>query len=331
MICGDLTENSKRSSLMQKRKLGRTDLETAPIVFGGNVFGWTIDEATSHAILDKFFELGFNTIDTADVYSRWVEGNQGGESETIIGNWIKSRGNRDQVTIITKVGLDVGQGAIDLSEKHILKGCDDSLRRLQIDTIDLYLTHRDDNKTPVEETLGAYQKLIDAGKVRYIGASNLTPERFSASLQASERDGLPRYEVYQPEYNLYERSEFENGVGPICRDNEIGVITYYALASGFLTGKYRDKSDLGQSVRGGGVEKYLNEKGERILKALDDISTAHGVSQAAIALAWQFSSPFVTAPIASATKPHHLEAFREAVSVELSADEIAVLDIASAY
>lgn len=314
---------------MEKRTLGNTDLQTAPIVFGGNVFGWTIDEAASHAILDEFVDLGFDTIDTADIYSRWVDGNEGGESETIIGRWMKARGNRDKVTVITKVGLDMGQGAIDLSEKHILKGCDDSLRRLQVDTIDLYLTHRDDDKTPVEETLGAYQKLIDAGKVRYIGASNLTPERFSASLEASKRDGLPRYEVFQPEYNLYERSEFENGVGPICRENGIGVITYYALASGFLTGKYRDRNDLGQSVRGGGVEKYMNEKGERILKALDEISAAHNVSQAAIALAWQFTSPFVTAPIASATKPHHLNAFKEAVSVSLSEDQKSLLESVS--
>lgn len=315
---------------MNKRKLGNTELYTAPIVFGGNVFGWTINEAESHAILDEFLELGFNTIDTADVYSRWVEGNQGGESETIIGNWMKARGNRDKVTIITKVGLDVGQGEIDLSEQHILKACDDSLRRLQIDTIDLYLTHRDDNKTAVEETLGAYQKLIDAGKVRYIGASNLSSERLSASLEASERDGLPRYEVFQPEYNLYNRAGYETSVAPICSEHGLGVITYYALASGFLSGKYRNEADLGKSTRGGGVKKYLNERGERILNALDNVSADHGVSPAAIALAWQIASPLVTAPIASATKPHHLEAFKEAVSFELSSDEKALLDRASA-
>lgn len=316
---------------MKQRNLGNTDLLTAPIVLGGNVFGWTIDESDSYALLDEFVGMGFNTIDTADVYSRWVEGNKGGESESIIGNWMKARGNRDQITVITKVGSDMGQGARDLTEAYILKACDDSLRRLQIDTIDLYLTHWDDDKTPVEETLGAYKKLVDAGKVRYIGASNLSPERLTASLEASKRDGLPRYEVFQPEYNLYDRQGYENGVRPICKENGIGVITYYALASGFLSGKYRSENDLGSSARGGGVKKYLNERGERILDALDELSSTHNTSPAAVALAWQIASPIVTAPIASATKPHHLKAFNDAINLDLTTEDLERLNNASVY
>jgi aryl-alcohol dehydrogenase-like predicted oxidoreductase len=314
---------------MEKRKLGNTGLETAPIVLGGNVFGWTIDEKRSFAVMDDFIARGFNTIDTADLYSRWVPGNVGGESETIIGNWMKARRNRDDVRVITKVGLDMGQGGIDISEKWIVKEAEESLRRLQIETIDLYLTHRDDDKTPVEETLGAYKKLIDAGKVRYIGASNLSPERLQASLDASSREGLPRYEVFQPEYNLYDRSEYENGTAAICTDNGIGVITYYALAAGFLTGKYRSEADLGKSARGSGIKKYLDDRGMRILAAMDDVAKRHSVSLSAVALAWQIASPLVTAPIASATKLEHLNAFTEAVEMKLSADDIAQLDTAS--
>lgn len=281
--------------------------------------------------MDEAFEAGFNTIDTADAYSRWAEGNKGGESETIIGKWMKDRGNREQVVVITKVGSDMGQGHKDISEKYILKAAEDSLRRLQTDHIDLYFTHWDDDKTPVEETLGAYQKLIQAGKVRYIGASNLSPERLRASLKASQAHGLPRYEVFQPGYNLYDRQEYEQGVAPICQEEGLGVITYYALASGFLSGKYRSEEDLSKSVRGGGVKKYLDARGQRILAALDSLSEKYAVSQASIALAWLMHNPLVTAPIASATKSKHVQAFTEATQVVLSPEDMQLLDKASAY
>ncbi|SFH29879.1 aldo/keto reductase [Pontibacter chinhatensis] len=316
---------------MNKRKLGNTSLQTSPIVVGANVFGWTLNEKESFAILDEAFEAGFNTIDTADAYSRWAEGNKGGESETIIGQWMKERGNRDQVVVITKVGSDMGQGHKDISEKYILKAAEDSLRRLQTDHIDLYFTHWDDDKTPVEETLGAYQKLIQAGKVRYIGASNLSPERLRASLKASQEHGLPRYEVFEPGYNLYDRQEYEQGVAPICQEEGLGVINYYALASGFLSGKYRQEEDLNKSVRGGGIKKYLDARGQRILAALDSLSEKHAVSQASIALAWLMHNPLVTAPIASATKSKHVQAFTEATQVVLRSEDMELLDNASAY
>jgi aryl-alcohol dehydrogenase-like predicted oxidoreductase len=313
------------------KKLGNTDLQTAPIVFGGNVFGWTLNEKESFRILDEFVDAGFNTIDTANVYSRWVPGNEGGESEAIIGKWMKGKGNRDKVTVITKVGSDMGQGHRDLSEKHILEAVDDSLRRLRTDAIDLYLSHWDDENTPVEETLGAYEKLIKAGKVRYIGASNLPPERLKESLKARAENSLPRYEVFQPEYNLYDRQGFEEGVGPVCREEGLGVITYFSLAKGFLSGKYRSKDDLGKSVRGGGVEGYLNERGFRILKALDELAAKHEVSQAAVALNWLIHQPDVTAPIASATKSSHLKAFVEAVQMKPEPEDLQLLEKASAY
>ncbi len=314
---------------MEMRKLGNTSLSTAPVVFGGNVLGWTLDEQKSFRILDRFVDLGFNTIDTADVYSRWVPGNEGGESETIIGKWLKNRSDRDRITVITKVGSDMGQGARDISEQHIVKAVEDSLRRLDTETIDLYLTHWDDDKTPVEETLGAYQKLIAAGKVKYIGASNLSPARLNDSLAASAKLGIPRYEVFQPEYNLFDREGFENGTADLCREAGLGVITYYSLASGFLSGKYRSREDLGKSPRGAGVEKYLNDRGFAILAAMDKIAGERGVKPAAIALAWLIQNPRVTAPIASATKPEHVDAFREAAELSLTADELASLDAAS--
>ena len=316
---------------MKYNKLGHTGLTTAPIVFGGNVFGWTLNEKESFEILDEISGSGFNTIDTADVYSRWVEGNQGGESETIIGKWMKERGLRNKITLITKVGSDVGQGQRDLSEKHILKAADDSLRRLQTDHIDLYLTHWDDDRTPVEETLGAYQKLIKAGKIRFIGASNLSPKRLSASLEASKAHGLPRYEVFQPEYNLLARQEFEQGVAPICQEEGLGVITYFSLASGFLSGKYRSEEDFGKSARGEGMIKYLNQRGMSILAALDDIAATYKVSQAAVALAWLIHKPVVTAPIASATKSSHLQAFTEATRIRLTPTDMEQLEEASKY
>jgi aryl-alcohol dehydrogenase-like predicted oxidoreductase len=311
--------------------LGRTDLSIPPLVFGGNVFGWTIDEKQSFRILDKFMDLGFKAIDTADVYSRWADGNSGGESETIIGKWMKDRANREEVTLITKVGGDMGKGSTDLSRKHILQSVDESLRRLQTDHIDLYLTHFDDETTPIEETLSAYETIIQAGKVRWIGASNLSPERLDASIKFSEANNLPRYEVFQPEYNLYDREAYESELAEICQTHELGVITYYALASGFLTGKYRSKHDLDKSVRGGKVEQYLDERGRNILQGLDQIAEKYDVSQAAVALAWQMLSPIVNAPISSATKMSHLDAFREAAELELTKEDIVLLDNVSAY
>lgn len=316
---------------MKNTPLGRTDISIAPLVLGGNVFGWTIDEQQSFKILDKFMDLGFDAIDTADIYSRWADGNSGGESETIIGKWLKDRGNRKDVTLITKVGGDTGKGRTDLSRDHILKSVDDSLRRLQTDHIDLYLTHFDDETTPIEETLSTYETIIKAGKVRWIGASNLSPERLDASIKFSEANNLPRYEVFQPEYNLYDRKGYENKMAEICQNHELGVITYYALASGFLTGKYRSKHDLEKSVRGGKVEQYLDERGQNILKGLDQLAEKYGVSQASVALAWQMLSPIVSAPISSATKISHLEAFKEAAELELTKEDIVLLDNVSVY
>ncbi|MEQ9618773.1 MAG: aldo/keto reductase [Deltaproteobacteria bacterium] len=316
---------------MEKRKLGNTDLHTAPVVLGGNVFDWTIDEKQSFAILDEFFDSGFNTVDTADVYSRWADGNEGGESERIIGKWMKDRGSRDKTVLITKVGYDMGQGQEDISKSYILSAVDESLRRLQTDYIDLYFTHRDDDKTGVEETLEAYDKLIKAGKVRWIGASNLSPERLKASLEASEKNGLPRYEVCQPEYNLYERQGFEEGIAQLCEDYGLGVISYFSLASGFLTGKYRSEEDLSKSARGRMVKKYLNDRGRRILEALDETAEKHNTTQAAVSLAWLIAKPVITAPIASATKVEHLQTFTEAVRVKLSVEDMEGLDRASAY
>ncbi len=316
---------------MEMRKLGNTDLKTAPVVFGGNVFGWTLNEKESLRMLDEVLDNGLNTIDTADVYSRWANGNEGGESESIIGKWMQDRGTRDKVTIITKVGSDMGQGHKDLTEKYILQAAEKSLKRLKTDRIDLYLTHWDDDKTPVEETLQAYEKLIKAGKVRYIGASNLSAERLQASLSASEELGIPRYEVFQPGYNLYDREEFENGVAGICRENGLGVIPYFSLGSGFLTGKYRSKADLEGKDRAPMVKKYLDDRGTRILEAVDQVAERHNISQASVALAWLIQQPLVTAPIASATQSRHLAAFQEALSAELNEEDILQLNDASAY
>jgi aryl-alcohol dehydrogenase-like predicted oxidoreductase len=313
---------------MNKQTLGNTDLHTAPIVFGGNVFGWTLNEQESFAMLDDVFEAGFNTIDTSNSYGK-PRGS--GRSETIIGQWMKDRGNRSEVNVITKVGSDIGQGHKDISADHILKAADDSLKRLQIDQIDLYLTHWDDDRTPVEETLGAYKKLIVSGKVKYIGASNLSPERLQASLDAADNSDLPRYRVFQPEYNLYDRQGYEEGVSTICMRENMGVITYFSLASGFLTGKYRSKNDLNKSVRGSKTESYLNDRGKRILEALDELSEKHGTSQAAISLAWLINKPNVTAPIASATKNHHLQAFVEAAQLDLNNEDMERLEAASGY
>ena len=317
---------------MEKRRLGNSDLYTAPIIFGGNVFGWTVDEKQSFKLLDAFFDLGFNAIDTADVYSRWVEGNEGGESETIIGKWMKDRGNRNKVLLITKVGSDVGQGKKDLSKDYILEAVDKSLERLQTEYIDLYLTHWDDEVTPVEETLEAYGKLIEAGKIRWAGASNLSPERLKASLEASKKDErLPYYQVFQPEYNLYARQGFEEGVAPICKEYGLGVITYYSLASGFLSGKYRSAKDLSKSPRGNNVKAYLDDRGQRILRALDELSKEYNTTPAALSLSWLMKKPGITAPIASATEFKHIESFGEAVRLDLTKESMDKLDRASSW
>ncbi|MGN6435149.1 MAG: aldo/keto reductase [Agriterribacter sp.] len=315
---------------MQKRQLGKSDLYIAPLALGGNVFGWTLNEQQSFEILDAFVEAGFNFIDTADSYSTWVPGNKGGESETIIGKWMKLRGNKDKVIVATKIGSDMGQGHKDISKAYILKGVEDSLKRLQTDTIDLYQTHWDDNKTPVEETLEAYAQLVQQGKVKWIGASNLSPERLEASLKLSEETGVPAYQTFQPEYNLYARQQFETEIRPLCIANGLSVISYYSLASGFLTGKYRSENDLGKSPRGGGVKKYMNDRGFKILKALDDIAAQYNTSPATIALAWLMAQRTVAAPIASATSIEQLKALTDAATIALSKEALTVLDEASA-
>ncbi|WP_316830164.1 aldo/keto reductase [Pedobacter aquatilis] len=315
---------------MEKRILGKTDLNIAPIVFGGNVFGWTVDEQKSFNILDHFVENGFNFIDTADVYSRWVPGNKGGESETIIGNWLKKHNKRHDVIIATKVGSDIGQGK-SLKKDYIINEVEHSLSRLQTDYIDLYFSHFDDETTPVEETLSAYESLIKDGKVRWIGASNFSAARLKESLLFSTEHDLPRYEVYQPGYNLFDREEFEQEHEKICLDNNLGVVTYYSLASGFLTGKYQSEDDLNKSQRGGGVKKYLNERGFNILKALDEVAEKHNVEQASVALAWLIYHPSVTAPIASVTDLNQLKSFTEAANLKLSPDDLSLLDKASSY
>ncbi|MER8806310.1 aldo/keto reductase [Mesorhizobium australicum] len=315
---------------MHKRRLGRTDLSIAPLVLGGNVFGWTADEKTSFDLLDRFVGAGLNAIDTADAYSRWVPGNKGGESETIIGKWMKDRGNRDKVVVITKVGSDMGQGHKDLSAAYIEKAVDASLKRLQTEFIDLYLSHWPDPTTPYEETLGVYEKLLAKGKIRYAGCSNLDAGQLRAALDVASLRGLPRYEVLQPEYNLYDRSSFDGPLRDLCVAEDIGVITYFSLAKGFLSGKYRSEADLGQSERGGGVKDYLNARGMRILAALDAVSARHSAKQAEVALAWVIARPGVTAPIASATKPEQMNSLIRAASLKLSADDMAELDKASA-
>ncbi len=310
---------------MQYRSLGNTGLQVSPIIFGGNVFGWTLDEKESFRMLDEVLEKGFNTIDTADSYSHWAPGNSGGESETIIGKWLKERGNRDKIILATKVGSNPGKEGRDVSKNYILKAAEDSLRRLQTDHIDLYFTHWDNEATPVEETLEAYQQLIKNGKVRYIGASNLSPERVRESLAAAEDGNLPKYQVLQPEYSLMERKKFEEGYWEIAKEYEMGVTSYFSLASGFLTGKYRKKEDI-SGARKEIVEKYFSEKGLKVLDNLDSISKAHNVSNAAVALRWIMNRPGITAPIASATRSSHLKAFEEAVNLKLSGEEMAKLN-----
>ncbi len=314
---------------MQMRRLGQSELMIAPIVFGGNVLGWTADEKTSFKLLDAFIDAGFNAIDTADTYSRFVPGNKGGESETIIGNWLKQGGGRrERVRILTKVGHEMAPGKSGLSRKYIFAAVEESLKRLQIDCIDLYQSHRDDPVTEVEETMQAFGELVRQGKVRAIGASNFTAPRLQQALDISRKRGLPRYECLQPRFNLYDRADYENELEPFCLRENIGVIPYYGLASGFLTGKYRSPADFSKSPRGGRMSAYLNPRGRRILAALDEVVAAHHVSPAAVSLAWLIARPSITAPIASATRVEHVDEFRAAASLNLSADEITKLNAA---
>ncbi|MEJ5048916.1 aldo/keto reductase [Chryseobacterium culicis] len=313
---------------MEKRKIKNTDLMIAPINFGGNVFGWTLDEKQSFDILDRFTEAGFNFIDTADTYSWWVNG-KGGQSEEIIGKWMKSRSNRNDIVLATKVGSETKEHGYDISKKHILKSVDESLQRLQTDHIDLYYTHFDDNITPVEETLSAYDEIIKAGKVRYIAASNLSPERLKASFDAAEKNNLPKYVALQPHYNLMEREGFETNYAPLAEQFDLSVFPYWSLAAGFLTGKYRDEADLAKSARGEGVRKYLNPKGLEVLKALDQVSAKHNTTQGTVSLAWLLSNPLITAPIVSATSASQLETVFNAPKLILDQEDIALLNNAS--
>ncbi len=316
---------------VNRRPLGTTGLAIAPLVFGGNVFGWTIDEKTSFQVLDAFVEHGFNAIDTADVYSAWAPGNKGGESEVIIGRWLKARpGMRDKVIIFTKVGSDMGSPAKKgLSEQWILRAVDDSLARLGVDEIDLYFSHWPDPASSHEETLGAYDKLLKAGKVRAIGASNYNVEQLRAALKLAQEQSLPAYQALQPEYNLYDRSSFDGALRDLCVQNDVGVVTYYSLASGFLSGKYRSKEDLGQSRRGQGVGKYLDQRGFEILRALDAVAARHEAKPAELALAWLMAREGVTAPIASATSVSQVESFAKATSIRLTSEDVSDLNNAS--
>ncbi|WP_310992688.1 aldo/keto reductase [Aequorivita marina] len=316
---------------MEKRELGNSGLKVAPITFGGNVFGWTVDKQQSFKILDAFVDAGFNFIDTADTYSWWADGNKGGESETIIGEWLAKRKNRDKIILSTKTGSQDNEHPKDISKKTILKNVEKSLLRLKTDYIDLYQTHFDDEITPVEETLSAYQQLIKEGKVRVIGTSNMSPKRIRESLQASQKEGPPKYETLQPLYNLMEREAYEKELRQIVKDNNMGVLSYYSLASGFLTGKYRSKHDLNKSERGGGVAKYLNEKGFKILEALDSISAKHDTTQAAISLAWLLARPTITAPIVSATSLKQMESIIKAPQLSLDKEDLDLLNKASSF
>jgi aryl-alcohol dehydrogenase-like predicted oxidoreductase len=314
---------------MTKRRLGKSAIEVAPLMLGGNVFGWTADEAASFKILDAFLAAGFNFIDTADVYSRWVPGHQGGESERIIGNWMKKRGNRDKVILATKVGVEMGEGKKGLSRAYILSAAEASLTRLQTDYIDLYQSHIDDPHTPLEDLLGTYAELVKQGKVRLIGASNYGAERLTEALEMSAQHGYPRYESLQPNYNLYHRAEYEDSLEGVCVRFGLGVIPYFSLASGFLTGKYRTEEDLKRGPRGAMVKKYLNERGTRILAALDEVGRQKKAKPAEVALAWLLARPSITAPIASATSEEQLRTLTRATELELDAASIELLNQAS--
>ena len=316
---------------MQTRKLGDTELEIVPVVFGGNVFGWTADEARSFELLDAWVDRGFNCIDTADVYSVWMPGHVGGESETIIGKWLKQSGKRDEVVLLTKVGMEMKSGGKGLAKKYILEEAEASLRRLQTDRIDLYQSHKDDESVPLEETLEAYAQLIDEGKVRYIGASNYKGARLAEAEELAEREKLPAYKTLQPDYNLHDRQGYEQDLAAVAEKYRLGVIPYFSLASGFLTGKYQSAEDAKGKNREGRVQKYFDERGMKILKALKQVSEETGAEQAAVSLAWLLEQPTITAPIASATSTKQMEALFAAVELKLSAAQMALLTDASAY
>lgn len=314
---------------MKPRELGRSGLKVQPLAFGGNVFGWSLDEAASFPVLDAFVDAGLNLIDTADVYPAWVPGNEGGESETIIGRWLARSGRRDDVVLATKVAKWAHRKG--LSPANIQAAAEDSLRRLGVETIDLYFAHEDDPSVPLEDTLGAFARLIEQGKVRAIGASNYSATRLAEALDVSAKHGLPRYEVLQPEYNLVARRDYEASLEPLVRREGLGVVPYYALASGFLSGKYRSEADLGKSAaRGGAVKKYLHTRGLGVLDALDEVAARHGATPAQIALAWLIARPGITAPIASATSVAQVRELAAAARLALSTDDVARLDAASA-
>ena len=315
---------------MQLKPLGRSGLQVSPLTFGGNVFGWTVDERTSFSLLDAWLDAGFNTIDTADVYSAWVPGHSGGESETVIGKWLRASGKRDRIVLATKVGKPMGPERKGLRPAYIRAAVEASLQRLQTDHIDLYQSHDDDADTPLEDSLGAFTELIRAGKVRAIGASNYSAERLALALETSRRHGLARYESLQPLYNLYDRAVFEDALQALCVREEVGVINFYALAAGFLTGKYRDAADAGKSARGANtVRKYLNPRGLRILAALDAVADAHQTRPGVVAVAWVMARAGVTSPIASATSLAQLADLATAARLHLQPADIASLDAAS--
>lgn len=319
-------------SNLEHRQLGRSKLQVPVLTFGGNVFGWTVDEKTSFSLLDALVEKGLNFIDTADVYSRWAPGNKGGESEMIIGNWLKQSGKRDKIILATKVGMDLGDGKTGLAPHYIRQAVEASLKRLQTDYIDLYQAHRDDADTPLQETLAAFDALIKEGKVRVIGASNYSDERLEEALKVSSDNGLARYETLQPEYNLYDREGYESGLEKVAKDHGLGVINYYSLASGFLSGKYLSKEDAAKSARGQGVvEKYLNDRGLKIVKALVEVAEKHRATPTQVALAWQIARPSITAPIVSATSLAQVEELSKAAVLKLKDDDLRLLSEVSSY
>lgn len=319
-------------SQSEHRSLGSTGINVPTLTFGGNVFGWTVDQKTSFSLLDALVEKGLYFIDTADVYSRWASGNKGGESETIIGNWLKQSGKRDQIVLATKVGMEMGEGKTGLAPAYIRQSVEDSLRRLQTDYIDLYQAHRDDNDTPLQDTLKTFDALIKEGKVRAIGASNYSASRLDEALRVSKDLGIARYETLQPEYNLYDREEYESGLEKVAYDNGLAVINYYSLASGFLSGKYRKPEDASKSQRGDGVvQKYLNKRGLSILEALDQVAEANHATPTQVALAWQIARPSITAPIVSVTSLAQLDELTTAATLKLSDADIRELSEASSY
>jgi len=317
---------------MSKRELGRSGIQVPVLTFGGNVFGWTVDQTASFSLLDALLDHNLNFIDTADVYSAWVEGNQGGESETIIGNWLKKTGKRDQIVLATKVGKPMGEDKVGLSPRYIKDAVEASLRRLQTDYIDLYQSHDDDADTPLAETMAAFDALIKEGKVRAVGASNYSAPRLVEALQVSKENGLARYETLQPLYNLYDRKVYEEALEKVVTDNGLGVINFYGLAAGFLTGKYRTQADASKSLRGESViARYLDERGLKVLRGLDQVAEKHGAQPGQVALAWQIARPSITSPIVSATSLQQLNELAQAATLKLDDADIQTLNDASAW